>query len=280
MTVNTDDLRIRTMHELITPAALLRDLPYGEAGGEQLRLDASMPEGPGPFPVAILIHGGGWAGGDKAKADIAPWFTMLTAEKFTWFSINYRLAPKNRWPAGFDDVQTAIRWVKAHAAEFKGDPNRIVLFGHSAGGHLAALAGTLTDETVRVQAVVGYAPVTNHEQELPVRGGLSPSLQALFDRPKAITPESLAMLRDISPINHVHAGLPPYLLIHGDADKTVPIQQSYDFQAKLRALGVPCELIVIPGAGHGFGDWDQIAPEYPAHLFAWLRSQPAASPKR
>jgi pectin methylesterase-like acyl-CoA thioesterase/acetyl esterase/lipase len=259
-------------------ASLLTDVTYGEAGGEKLLLDASVPAGEGLHPVAILIHGGGWSGGDKRSvlpgsgADISPWFAPLTAAKFTWFSINYRLAPKHRWPAGFDDVQTAIRWVKAHAAEFKGDPTRIAIFGHSAGGHLACLAATLDDPSVRVQAVVGFAPVTNHEQDLPIRGGLSPSLQALLDRPKEPTPESLAVLREISPLNHVRAGLPPVLLIHGDADRTVPIQQSLDFQARLREHNVPCDLIVIPGGVHGLNGWLELAPDYQTRMVEWLRA--------
>ena len=162
-------------------AAKLSDLSYGTAAGEKLLLDVSVPAGEGPFPVAILVHGGGWSGGDKAEgeggAGIGVWFGPLTAAKFAWFSINYRLAPQHRWPACLDDVQTAIRWVKANAAKFNGDPARIALFGHSAGGHLVCLAATVPDDSVRVQAVVGFAPVTNHEQELPVRGGLSASLQ-------------------------------------------------------------------------------------------------------
>ncbi|HVZ48053.1 MAG TPA: family 43 glycosylhydrolase [Gemmatimonadaceae bacterium] len=256
----------------------LTDLEYGQAAGEKLLLDASVPAGDGPFPVAILIHGGGWSRGDKRSvpvgdsADIAPWFAPLTAGQFAWFSINYRLAPKHRWPACLEDVETAIRWVKAHAAEFKGDPDRIALIGHSAGGHLAAFAGTVVDDRARVQAVVGYAPVTNHEQELPVRGGVSTSLQALLNRPKEITPESLGLLRTISPLNHVRPGLPAYLLIHGDADKTVPIQQSYDFRAKLQENGVPCELLVIPGGVHALAKWGELAPDYPARMIAWLRT--------
>ena len=118
--------------------------------------------------------------------------------------------------------------------------------------------------------------MTNHEQDLPIRGGLSPSLQALFDRPKEITPESLALLREISPLNHIHAGLPPVLLIHGDADKTVPIQQSYDYQARLKENGVPCDLIVIPGGVHGLARWSEIAPDYTDRMVAWLRAVPAA----
>lgn len=255
-----------------------RDIQYGEAGGEKLLLDVSVPAGDGPFPVAILVHGGGWSRGDKFRvpsgdgADITPMFAPLTAAQYVWFSINYRHAPKHLWPACFEDVQTSIRWVKANAARFNGDPARIALFGHSAGGHLVCLAATLVDDSVRVQAVVGYAPVTNHEQDLPVRGGLSPSLQGLLNRPKEVTPESLGLLRAISPLNHVRPGLPPFLLIHGELDKTVPLPQSLDFQAKLRAAGVICDLMVVPGAGHGLADWERLDPDYPARMVAWLDS--------
>lgn len=255
-------------------ATKLTDLEYGTAAGEKLLFDVSVPAGEGPFPVAILVHGGGWSGGDKAAteggAGIAPMFTTLTRANYVWFSINYRLAPKHRWPACLDDVLNAIRWVKANAVTFNGDPARIVLFGHSAGGHLVCQAATVVDDSVRVQAVVGYAPVTNHEQDLPVRGGLSPSLQNLLNRPKEVTPESLGLLRAISPLNHARPGLPPFLLIHGDADKTVPIQQSYDFQQKLRANGVVCDLHVLPGAPHRLSEWEKVAPDYPTHLLAWL----------
>lgn len=261
---------------------LHRDIAYGEAGGEKLLLDVNVPAGEGPFPVAILVHGGGWSGGDKAAteggAGIAPWFTTLTDANYVWFSINYRLAPKHRWPACLEDVLAAIRWVKANAAAYRGDPTRIALFGHSAGGHLACLAATVVDDSVHVQAVVGYAPVTNHEQELPTRGGLSTSLQALLNRPREVTPESLGLIRAISPLNHVRPGLPPFLLVHGDADKTVPIQQSHDFQAKLRANGVTCDLLILPGAGHRLSEWDKVAPGYRAQVVAWLDRQLCVKP--
>jgi alpha-L-fucosidase 2 len=256
---------------------LHRDIEYGQAAGVSLRLDASVPEGDGPFPVAILVHGGGWNSGDKANvgsegksADITPWFAPLTAAKFTWLSINYRLAPAHRWPACFEDVQTAIRWAKAHAKEFRADPARIVIFGHSAGGHLATLAGTLGEGDTRVQAVVGYAPVTDFIYELPARGGLGKALQDLHDQPKEPNEQSLAILRDTAPINHVKPGLPPFLLLHGDADKTVPYQTSINFQAKLRSNGVTCDLIMIPGAGHGLLNWHQFSADYQDQLIAWL----------
>jgi alpha-L-fucosidase 2 len=249
---------------------LKKDIEYGRAGEERLLLDVQVPDGAGPFPVAVLVHGGGWMNGDKAgsnqpgnPADIAPWFAPLTAAKFTWFSINYRLAPQHRWPACFDDVTTAIRWVKAHAGEFKGDPKRIALIGHSAGGHLVTMLATRSNEDTRVQ-------VTDHEQDLASRGGLSVALQNLLNLPKVVTPAALAQLRAISPINRVRAGMPPVLLIHGDADRTVPLPQSVNFQRRLKNTGVSCELITIKGGGHSLVEWEKIDVTYKPAMVAWL----------
>jgi len=93
----------------------------------------------------------------------------------------------------------------------------------------------------------------------------------LFGRPKEVTAQSLALIREFSPINHVRPGLPPFLLIHGDADHSVPYQQSLNFQAKLRAAGVPCELITIKGAPHSLMAWEKIDVSYKPRLVAWLR---------
>lgn len=258
-------------------AELTRDVEYGQAGGERLLLDVSVPDGAGPFPVAILVHGGGWRRGDKAGsdrpgdgADITPWFAPLTAANLVWFSINYRLAPQHRWPACFEDLQTAVRWVKANAARYRGDPQRIALFGHSAGGHLVTMLATQSREDTRVQAVVACAPVTDHEQQLAKHGGLSDGLQALLGRPKEITPESLHAVRALSPVNRVKAGMPPVLLIHGDADQTVPIQMSVSFHRRLRASGVPCELLTLRGAPHAMGEWAKSDPAWTKAMFAWL----------
>ncbi len=264
---------------------ILRDIEYGQASGETLLLDAHIPDSPGPHPIAILVHGGGWSRGDKSGsdkpgdgADITPWFAPLTAANFSWFSINYRHAPAHRWPAALEDVQTAIRWVKTHATHYRGDPQRIALFGHSAGGHLVCLAATLADDSTRVQAVVGFAPVTDFETDVAHRGGqLSTSLQALFNLPATPTPASLARLREASPLTHAKPSLPPFLLLHGDADKTVRIEQSLAFQKKLQAAGVRCDLITLPGAPHGLLTWPQFLPDYPQRLTGWLRENLAAA---
>ncbi len=262
------------------------DIEYRRVDGESVRLDAMVPDGPGPFPIAILIHGGGWSSGDKSgsnkpgdSADITSWFAPLTGAGFTWFSINYRLAPKHPWPAGFSDVQEAIRWVKAHAAEYKGDPRRIALFGHSAGGHLACLARVLAGPDTRVQAVVGFAAVTDLEADTMFRGGLSTSLQNLLSLPKTATPGVLARLRELSPIAHVAPGLPPFLLVHGDADKTVPYAQSLAFQQRLREGGDVCDLITIPGAPHRLIGWETFLPHYPDLIVAWLRRELPGGPQ-
>jgi len=264
---------------IVTRAELKTDIEYGQANGVPLLLDVNIPDGEGPFPIAILVHGGGWSSGDKKGAekpnigaDISPWFQPLTAAKFTWFSVNYRLAPQYRWPACFDDVQTAIRWVKTHATEFKGDPKRIAIFGHSAGGHLALLAALQTNEDTRVQAAVGYAPVTDFEQELPTRGGISLSLQNLHGIGKDITPEALKILRETSPINQIHpkGRTPPFLILHGDADKTVPLQQSLNFQSRLRANGVRCDMFIIRDAPHRLTDWNKTSADHDARMIAWL----------
>jgi alpha-L-fucosidase 2 len=247
------------------------DVEYGQAGGEKLLLDANVPSGTGTFPVAILVHGGGWSSGDK-KIEIAPLLDPLTAANFTWFSIDYRLAPKNRWPACFDDVQTAIGWVKAHAAEYKGDPKRIALIGYSAGGQLVCLAEARAGEDTRVQAVVGLAPPTDIPADIARRGNLlSKSLQDLFGHPPGVDAGAMELMQEMSAISHLHPGLPPFLLIHGTEDQSVLYSQSVNFQAKLKENKIPCELVTIKGASHRITDWEKFDPTYKEQMIAWLK---------
>ncbi|MGE3778892.1 MAG: alpha/beta hydrolase fold domain-containing protein, partial [Pirellulaceae bacterium] len=137
---------------------LRTDVLFAEAAGEKLTLDVFVPEGPGPFPTCILVHGGGFTRGDK-QSFIKPLFEPLSQAGFVWLSINYRLAPQHRWPACLEDVETAIRWVKAHASDYKVDTRRLALIGESAGGHLVSMAGARATDATRVAAVVPfYAP--------------------------------------------------------------------------------------------------------------------------
>jgi len=255
------------------------DIEYARIGDTSLHLDASTPDGSGPFPIALLIHGGGWGSGDK-RGDITPLMEPLTQANFTWFSIDYRLAPSNNWPACFEDVQAAIRWVKTHASEFKGDSNRIALIGYSAGGHLACHAAVMADDSTRVQAVVGCAAPTDHIADSERRGGLSKSLQALLARPLELEADTRRMLREMSPINQVKPGLPPFLLLQGTKDESVPYSQSANFQERLLAAQVPCELITLTNASHRLREWKNSDPAYQEKIIKWLQQALRVSPER
>ncbi len=262
-------------------ATLKRDLVYGEAGGETLKLDICTPDGPGPFPVVILVHGGGWGSGDKAGAekpgsgaDITPWFQPLTDAGIAWVSINYRLAPAHRWPAPLDDTRAAVAWVRAHIAEHGGDPAQLALMGHSAGGHLALMAAMPeAGEAAPVDVVVGCAAVSDLVSDSRRRGEISKSLQNLFNFAPDLAPASLEALAAASPLGRIHPGCPPVLFLHGDADKTVPIEQSREFQEKARAAGVRCDLHVLPAAPHRLTEWVKHDPEWSRVLTDWLKAR-------
>ncbi|MGH9801337.1 MAG: pectinesterase family protein, partial [Blastocatellia bacterium] len=154
-------------------------IEYSQAGGENLQLDAFVPEGNGQFPAVIFVHGGGWSAGNRTGGN-DPLFAPLAARGIAWFTISYRLAPKHNYPAPVEDIHAAIRWVKAHAAEFKIDPKRIALVGESAGGQLVAQAAVLAKADEQVAAVVPfYAPI-DFILDMERRGGLSTSMRGLF----------------------------------------------------------------------------------------------------
>lgn len=252
-------------------AEIKTDIVFAKVGDVTLTLDAHVPDGPGPFPTAILVHGGGFTKGDKTSF-IKPLFQPLSDAGYTWFTINYRLAPGHRWPACLEDVETAIRWVRAHAAEYKVDVNRIALIGESAGGHLVSMAGTRSQGDTLVAAVVPfYAP---HDLFLRAqqRKDVGEGLAGLFGISREVNIASLQVLKEGSPFHKLKTGLPPYLLIHGDKDDKVPYEQSVLFQEASRKLGNVCELITIPGGGHGMGGWKKTSAgaTYASDMIAWL----------
>lgn len=245
------------------------DIEYSNVDGVSLTLDAYVPEGKGPFPACILVHGGAYTTGDKTKY-IDPLFEPLCDAGYAWFSINYRLAPTHRWPACADDVEAAILWVKEHAAEYKVDPHRIVLIGESSGGHLVSYVGTRARGRTSVAAVVAfYAP---HDLEFQVRQrqALGDSMTALFGVTH-LNRETYEQLRNASASKHVEPQMPPYLLIHGDKDKGVPYEQSLRFQRKMVNLGNSCDLLVIPGGNHGMAGWETLNSDYKEKLIGWLK---------
>lgn len=248
---------------------------YGEADGKPLRLDLCRPAGRGPFAGAILVHGGGWAGGDKER-DTRPLLAPLTSAGIAWFTINYRLAPQYRYPASLEDVYTAIRWVKAHAAEYDVDPQRLALIGESAGGYLVEMAAMEGPPDTRVAAVVPFfGPADLLAQSVGRDGGLRRDLKFLFGR-SALDPGTKAILREASPLSHVHPGLPPFLVFHGTADRIVPYSESVALVERLKSAGVRCDFVTIPGGSHAMGNWNRVAPGFKGELVAWLQKTLAA----
>lgn len=247
---------------------LKQDIEFAKAGEVSLTLDAFVPEGKGPFAACILVHGGGFTKGDK-QTFITPIFEPLAKAGFAWFTINYRLAPQHAWPACAEDVASAIKWVKGHAAEYKVDPKRIAIIGESAGGHLVSWAGVTGEGVARVAAVVPfYAPhdlVTHVKRRNEMRGlgdliGSSEMSEVNFKK-----------LAEMSPIHRVRPSLPPFLQIHGDADTTVAHEQSVMFEKAMKAAGNTCDLITIPGGGHGMGGWAKLNSDYAAQMIEWLK---------
>lgn len=259
------------------PAGEVRpNVEYGRAGSQSLQLDAFLPVGAGPFPAAIIVHGGAWVAGDR-RWNVEPLFRPLADAGFACFSISYRLANEFAiFGAAVEDVEQAIRYVRAHALDFKVDPQRIVLVGESAGGQLAAMA-SLGKTGANVKAVVSFYAPTDLEQ-LAQSSTIVPEIfrQAVKGTPFAGT--ILARLRELSPLRHVHNGMPPFLLIHGTADSLVPFEQSRNMCKAIRNAGGECDLVAVNGGGHGLRWWESSGlTSYKRLMIGWLQKRIAPS---
>jgi acetyl esterase len=252
-------------------AADIKDIPYRTTEGLQLTLDAHIPDGGGSFPTAILVHGGGWVAGDKEQY-ITYIFKPLSDAGFAWFSINYRLAPKFRFPADAEDVEAAIRWVKENAARYHVDTNRIVLIGESAGGHLVSYVGAKQTPGTRVAAVVSMYGVHDFITASIDWKPIPTEILQLFGI-DAVDALSAPILVEASPVTYVKKEMPPFLLMHGSKDEDVPYSQSVEMCNKMKRAGAVCDLITIEGAPHGMDHWEE-HPEflwYKKALIEWLQ---------
>jgi acetyl esterase len=248
----------------------LKDIEYGVAGKYSLRLDANIPDGAGPFAAVILVHGGAWVAGDRTR-NVQPLFQPLSDAGFAWFTISNPIGAALQLGTAEGDVRRAVAFVKQHASEYRVNPNKIVLIGESAGGQLASMAALRPDPEGAVQGVVAF---------------YTPSDLASLARTSAMIPDNIreavqgtvfdnllmAGLTEFSPINHVSATSPPFLLIHGTDDNVVPFAQSERFCDKLRSAGVGCELYPVQGGGHGMRAWQSSQlTDYKAPMIRWLQ---------
>ena len=242
--------------------SVVRDLEYASIDGHRLLLDLYSPEQEEGAPLLVWIHGGAWRAGSKSRMPLS----ALVEEGWAVASVDYRLTPVARFPAQVHDLKAAVRFLRARASDYGLDAEKIVIAGNSAGGHLAALVGVSNGhqdlegsvgrhlgESSEVQGAVSYYGASNLtsilEQSTPHGLGVRiPALQLLLGAQPEDDPE---IARLASPLFHVDASDPPLLLIHGDQDPQMPINQSHELDGRYQELGLSTQLEVVHGAAHG-----------------------------
>lgn len=242
----------------------LHNVVYSRPNGTPLRLDVFIPQGEGPFPVVIYIHGGGWHSGDK-RDNLAGW---LVEHGYAVVNVNYRLSTEGPFPAQIHDCKAAVRWVRATAHKMRFDADRIGALGDSAGGHLAALLGTSAGvkslegkgghprQSSRIQAVCdffGPTELVSAWQETTVEGEWGVRMyQMLLGGTDLESVKEQA--QQASPVTYVTADDPPFLILHGTDDEIINVRQSRLLHEALKEKGVSSQLRIFEGHGHG-GPW-------------------------
>lgn len=252
-----------------------KDITYCTMDGIPLRLDLYFPGSmDAPAPIVVYVHGGGWTQGSKDRQLEIFYASSLLDAGFVLASVDYRLAPQHKFPAMIEDVKCAIRFLRAHAAEYNIDPERIGAMGASAGGHLVSLLGVTDqsagfdvgeylDQSSRVQAVVDlFGPA-----DLTV--GYSSAYAGMAQHVFGTTDPAHPIFRAASPVTYITPDDPPFLILHGDRDQTVPLAQSQEFYDKLIAGGVEAQLIIVQGGGHGLSNPEEVPS--PAELISLTR---------
>jgi acetyl esterase/lipase len=232
-----------------------RDVKFCVVEGVSLTLDVYYPqEMSKPAPAVVYVHGGSWSSGNKGDSQGMADVPELLARGDLVVSVDYRHAPQYQFPAQIEDVKCAVRFLRANAARFNLNPNKIGAWGHSAGGHLVSLLGTTTadagfegdgqylEQSSRVQAVVDMCGRAD------LRGMPLDKARSVF----GVTDGSAHMLEHASPITFVSKDDPPFLILHGDKDDIVPPHASEEFYEWLKAAGVPVKLVVVKNADHSF----------------------------
>lgn len=233
------------------------------------KLDLYLPAPPAAgklSPVVVWIHGGGWTGGTKTEARGKAICRTLASAGYVAASIDYKLGPGS-WPLDLLDCKNAVRFLRAHAAEYRLDPDRIAVAGGSAGGHLALMVGLTAQKKLfepempypgvssAVRCVIDmYGPAnlrTRPEDKTPMRTLMTGPSRAAF----GAASDNADVWRVASPVHHVTQDSPPVLILHGRTDSTVEYQQSDEMAAALKAGGVVHEYLLLDGVGHSF-DWE------------------------
>jgi acetyl esterase len=251
---------------------------YGAADGQPLTMDYYAPKGNGVHPIAIIIHGGGYHGGDSKSGSEAYVADFLAPAGYAVFSVNYRLAPKYPYPYMVLDVQRAVRYIRYNAKQWNADPDKIALVGGSAGGFLSNMVGllnapsdaTAADPVDRVSAKA-QAVVSLYAQSSFEFVPLNADVHRLLDPLIAQKGEKEA-IKEASPITYISKNDPPFLEILGDLDEYIPFSEATNLQSALQKVGVRCDIIRIPGGKHGTGGWNKLSnvPDWERQMTEWL----------
>ncbi|HWI62484.1 MAG TPA: alpha/beta hydrolase [Symbiobacteriaceae bacterium] len=253
------------------------DVEYGKAGDKPLILHIAQPDPmpKKPMPAVVWLHGGGWYTG-RSRSSPNP---QLARHGYFTVNVAYRLTTEAIFPAQIEDAKAAVRWLRANAKTYNIDPNQIGVWGHSAGGHLAALLGTSggvkdlegdggsPKQSSRVQAVVNLAGVIDllkqpEPQDSPATAAARLVGGALQDK--------LDVVRQTNPVTYVTKDDPPVLSIHGQDDKIVPLSQPESLHEALRKAGVQEQLVVVPGYGHNVAYIGSVPPEVEEQVLAFF----------
>jgi acetyl esterase/lipase len=237
-------------------------------GGRTIKLDVTVPSAPVPGggrrrPALMQIHGGGWVIGDKREQGL-PLRNHMAAQGWVGFNVNYRLSPSVAFPTHLVDLKRGLAWIREHAEEYGIDPDFVCVTGGSAGGHLTALMA-LTENDGRFQP--GFeAADTSVAAAVPFYGiydftdqgafGIDPEIFRRFLEPlvmQAFLEDEPERFRDASPLHHIHADAPPFLIIHGDKDTLAPVADARTFAQRLQAVSTsPVLYAEMQGAQHAF----------------------------
>lgn len=254
----------------ISPGTELIDVTYCITGREELKMDLYYPDQVETLlPVIVYVHGGGWTGGNKAGGAGFRFLPVLRKQGYLTISVNYRLSPKHKFPAHIEDVKCAIRHLRAEAETYNLDPNRIGAIGGSAGGHLVALLG-VTDESAGMEGSGGYLEYSSRVQAvIDMFGPIDPAESCTVGWARQVFGAKCEdeIISLASPLAYISSDDPPFLILHGDRDELVPLEQSQIFYDRLTAAGVPATLQIIVSAGHGLSSsGDPIEPSIEALL--------------
>jgi acetyl esterase/lipase len=232
------------------------DITYGVANNYTLKLDVwQRKDQETAAPTLIYYHGGGWILGDRTGATL--FFLPYLEMGWNVINVEYRMANVSLAPAAVEDCRCALRWAVRNAKQYNIDTNRIVLTGHSAGGHLSLISGMLPEgtgldnncdgtEKLKVAAIINWFGISDVADLVAGNNRKNDAVMWMGSQPDPLT-----IAKRVSPLTYVRGGLPPILSIHGDADSVVPYDQSTRLHRALTAAGVPNELVTIKGGGHG-----------------------------